>query len=337
MNNMKDEPLVSIIVPVYNREDYIDDCLRSALRQIYPNIEVIVVDNNSSDSTWGIVGKIAAQDSRVRRFRNEVNLGPIRNWEQGLIEAKGVFAMFLWSDDLIAPTFVSKTVPQLEQNSDAGFVCTGLEVFFDDHRYRDAGYRIGPSGVYPCSVYRQGVLADLRFSLSPGCALFRLKDLRRNLTLVIPNKQDIDLTSCGVGADLLFYLKATRDYPMFVFIDEPLAFFRSHSGSITKASRAGAVPLLYALTKTQFLESIAVLGQEMDRHNAFLFLLTARFRHNPFGFRECRDFYSRIPEDLSIDWKYMLWIAIRYICHEVFRILNRIRYVFSRRRGVDSL
>ncbi len=335
--SMIDDPLVSIIVPVYNRENYISACLRSALDQTYRNIEVIVVDNDSSDLTWEIVGKIATQDLRVRRFKNEINMGPVRNWERGLTEANGVFAMFLWSDDLIAPTFVSKTVPWLLQNSEAGFVFTGLEVFFDNHRYRDAVYRIGPSGFYPCSIYRQGILADLRFPPSPGCALFRLSDLRRNLTLVIPNNQNIDLTSRGVGADLLFYLKTTLDYPMFVFIDENLAFFRSHAGSITKASQTGAVPLLYALTKTQFLESAAVSDQEMSRHNAFLFLLVARFRNNTLGFRRCRDFYSRARQDLSVDWGYMLWIAARYICHEMFRILQRGRYVFRKRRESDLL
>jgi len=333
---MNTDPLVSIIVPAYNRAQYIDACLRSAIAQTYQNIEVIVVDNASTDSTWDIIGDLAAFDHRIRPFRNETNLGPVRNWERGLAAAKGDFAMFLWSDDLIAPTFVSKTVPWLLGNPDAGFVCTGLEVFFDNHRYRDSVYRIGPAGLYASRLYRQSILCDLRFPLSPGCALFRLTDLRRNLTLFIPNHLSIDMAASGVGADLLFYLKATLNYPVFAYVDESLAFFRSHSGSITKASQAGVVPLLYALTKTNFLENNSAPSREIRRHNAYLFLLLMRFPNNNLGLRRREEFYRKEQPDVAVDWVCVLWIGVRYLCHELLRMYGRVIYAFGNVRESKS-
>lgn len=329
------EPLVSILVPTYNRERYISECLQSALNQTYRNLEVIVVDNASSDSTWNIVGEIAAHDRRVRRFRNEVNLGPVRNWERCLAEARGELAKFLWSDDLIAPTFISKTVPWLRDNPEVGFVCTGLEIFCDSHRRRDSVYRIGRSGFYHCQAYRQGVLADRRFPPSPGCALFRLSDLRRNLTVVIPNRYNIDLAVRGVGADLLLYLKTSLSYPYFAFVDERLAFFRDHPDSITTASRMGAVPLLNALAKTHFLETSSASAREIHRHNAYLYLLLKIFTNNNIGFRGLKCFYFNTKPDLAIDWSYMMWIGVRYSCHELAVKMGRITSALKRPTTVE--
>ena len=320
---MTNEPLVSILVPTYNREKYIGACLQSALNQTYRNLEVIVVDNASSDSTWDIVGEIASQDQRVRRFRNEINLGPVRNWERCLAEARGELAKFLWSDDLISPTFVSKTVPWLRDNPEAGFVYTGFEMFCDSDKYRELSWRVGKSGLYPSQAYRQGVLADCRFPPSPGCALFRLEDLRRSLTVVIPNPCNIDLATSGVGADMMFYLKTSLGYPYFAFVDENLSSFRYHPSSLSAASRMGSVPLSYALAKTNFFEDARVADHEIRRHNAYLYLLLKLFTNNTLGLRRLEGFYLKTPPDTAIDWLYMARIGVRYLCHELDRRVRK--------------
>ena len=60
---------VSILVPVYNREDLIGQTLNSALNQTYKNIEIIVVDNSSTDNTWEVVQSYEKQDSRIKAFQ----------------------------------------------------------------------------------------------------------------------------------------------------------------------------------------------------------------------------------------------------------------------------
>ena len=75
-------PRVSILIPVYNREALIGECIQSALFQTFTDFEVIIVDNASTDNTWGICQRFAEQDKRVRVFRNEKNIGPVRNWRR---------------------------------------------------------------------------------------------------------------------------------------------------------------------------------------------------------------------------------------------------------------
>ena len=95
-------PKVSILIPVYNREAFIAACVQSALEQTFTDFEIIIVDNASTDTTWKICQQIAEQDKRIRIFRNERNIGPVRNWRRCIEEARGVYGKILWSDDLIS-------------------------------------------------------------------------------------------------------------------------------------------------------------------------------------------------------------------------------------------
>src|SRR3989304_5716279 len=106
-------PAVSLLVPAFNREKLLVPCLDSALAQTFPDLEVVVVDGASTDGTWEVCQRYASADSRVRVFRDEVNTGPVRGWWRCLEEARGTHGTFLWSDDVLRPTFLEMTLPQL--------------------------------------------------------------------------------------------------------------------------------------------------------------------------------------------------------------------------------
>ena len=82
-----EKKLVSILVPVYNRENLIEETVNSGLSQTYENIEIIIVDNQSTDGTWKILEKLASQDKRIKIFQNNTNIGPVRNWKRCIDEA----------------------------------------------------------------------------------------------------------------------------------------------------------------------------------------------------------------------------------------------------------
>ncbi|MFK2298794.1 glycosyltransferase family 2 protein [Bacteroides fragilis] len=104
MNN----PLVSIVIPTYNREQYIEDAIKSAINQTYRNIEIIIVDNCSTDSTWDILNRWAERDERIKVFRNKMNIGPVLNWNECFEHTSGDFIKILWSDDWMAIDFIEK-------------------------------------------------------------------------------------------------------------------------------------------------------------------------------------------------------------------------------------
>ena len=74
------KPKISVIIPTYNREDFIADCIESAINQDYPNLEIIVVDNNSIDRTFEIANAYSYVYKNIKVFKNNENLGPVKNW-----------------------------------------------------------------------------------------------------------------------------------------------------------------------------------------------------------------------------------------------------------------
>ncbi len=95
---MSAQPKYSIIIPVHNREKFIERSVRSVLNQSFPNLEVLCVNNGSTDQTWPILERLAKEDQRVRIF-DQTNKGRCAARNRGLDEAKGEWICFLDSDD----------------------------------------------------------------------------------------------------------------------------------------------------------------------------------------------------------------------------------------------
>jgi glycosyltransferase involved in cell wall biosynthesis len=121
-----DRPLVSIIVPVYNHERYVSATLRSLIAQSYDNLELIVVNDGSSDNSSSVLHELAP-DCR-RRFSQYVqldqpNAGAGLAFNRGVEAARGEFLFGIASDDLAEPNAIETLVPELLQDAQLGLVC----------------------------------------------------------------------------------------------------------------------------------------------------------------------------------------------------------------------
>ena len=108
--------LVSICVPVYNHENTLRETLLSALHQSYENIEVILVDNCSTDKSLDIA--YSFHDPRLHIYKNDHNLGMVRNWNKALSLARGEFTLLLCGDDRLYVTSIEKKLALLKRRSD---------------------------------------------------------------------------------------------------------------------------------------------------------------------------------------------------------------------------
>lgn len=95
------DPKISIIIPVYNAEKYIEVCLKSCLEQTFGDIEIIVVNDCTPDDSMKIIKKLADADSRIIMLANEVNKGQGAARNKGINNAKGEYVLFLDSDDCL--------------------------------------------------------------------------------------------------------------------------------------------------------------------------------------------------------------------------------------------
>lgn len=113
-------PLVTICIPTYNAAEFFEPCLQSALAQTYPNIEILVSDDGSTDNTLAIAEKYRKRYSQITIVANK-NKGMVNNWNNCIEEAKGEWIKLLFQDDILMPSCVPRMVALcLEQKIDVG-------------------------------------------------------------------------------------------------------------------------------------------------------------------------------------------------------------------------
>lgn len=112
----QEKPMISVIVPVYNVEAWIGRCLDSILAQTYENIEVILINDASSDESGRICDHYAARDGRITVLHFSENRGPSAARNEGIRKARGAFASFIDSDDYVEPCLLEKLYDNLLEN-----------------------------------------------------------------------------------------------------------------------------------------------------------------------------------------------------------------------------
>ena len=127
MSHTPGKPLVTIAIPTYNSANkYLESAISSALAQTYLNLEIIVSDNCSKDTTPQLIKKYT--DKRLRYIRQDKNIGPNRNFNFCLQQAKGSYILFLCDDDLIDSDFISVCIDSMSSSLGHSFVRTGVRV-----------------------------------------------------------------------------------------------------------------------------------------------------------------------------------------------------------------
>lgn len=110
------KPLVTVFIAAYNAEKYIEQCLISLQKQTYENLEILVVDDGSTDNTYEIVNKFCENDSRIIIYKNEQNSGLPYTRNKGLTLAKGEYFAILDADDIAIETRIEKQLAYMEEN-----------------------------------------------------------------------------------------------------------------------------------------------------------------------------------------------------------------------------
>ena len=222
------QPKVSVLIPVYNREKLIGRCIQSALNQSMTDIEVVVVDNASTDDTWDVCSQFAKMDNRVKIFCNATNIGPVRNWYECLKHARGEYVKILYSDDWLEPFFLSKSLSMF--NDDVGMVTSSVMIHMKNQEIRYTNN----ASIHPSKKVVKGFLTySNNWCVSPSAWIFRRKDFIEIDKIVFENEFGIDYLSHGMGSDTLILLNVAIKYPQIVYIDQTLVNFGCPLDSIT--------------------------------------------------------------------------------------------------------
>lgn len=115
-------PLISVLIPVYNVEAFVKEAILSICKQTYKNLEIIVIDDCSTDNTYQVVADLARIDNRILLFRNENNSKIVKTLNFALEKASGDFIARMDGDDISAPERLEKQLNFLLQNPDYSLV-----------------------------------------------------------------------------------------------------------------------------------------------------------------------------------------------------------------------
>ena len=121
---MQDKPLVSVVIPCYNAEKYVEMAIRSIMNQTYTNLEILIIDDCSKDSTYEILENLAKYDKRIILEKNEQNLKIVKTLNKLVLKANGKYIARMDADDISAPNRIEKQVNFLESNKDYGICGT---------------------------------------------------------------------------------------------------------------------------------------------------------------------------------------------------------------------
>lgn len=170
--------LVSIIVPVYNAEEYLAECIESVINQKYKNIEVILIDDGSKDRSLNICNNYKKMDDRITVI-SQPNKGVSAARNTGIEYSKGDYIIFVDSDDFVTDSYCDDLLEVIKDNESVGMVVQGFCRLYSDNHKEKISYRIN-DGIYNYEEFMKSIIDDGSFSgftLQSSCGILYRKDI----------------------------------------------------------------------------------------------------------------------------------------------------------------
>ncbi len=322
--------LVSVIVPVYNVEQYLERCLESVVNQSYRDLEIIVVNDESPDNSQAIIDTYAERDSRIKSLsQKNTGLSGARN--TGMKHAEGEYLYFLDSDDFLAHNAIEK----LLINSQKADVIIGNYSIYDSTGKITRRNAI-PEGAItnPTSLSSQFKF-DFFFGKNYGlCAWNKLykTGFIKSIDLLFEKNSDI------YAEDLLFNIKLFIHNPQIYSINEYTYFHCVNPESITKTYKSSLHIRFFNLIES-FREYTASLGA-LEKHSDLLTYTTcialSNICLNDYLYNKTR--FQKMRED--IEWFYtrstISYSSLRFHLHKLqpffWRTFHKVFYFFCERK-----
>lgn len=161
------QPRVSVVIPSYESGTTIERAIQSVLNQAFKDIEILVIDNGSSDNTRQIIENRSSDDSRIKYYYSESNLGPAGGRNKGIEDSSGEYIAFLDADDAWeAPDKLEKQVEILDRISEVGLVFT--DCFSTDMITLEKKLYSSYNKIYTRGMHLQTILANPNFAQLEG-------------------------------------------------------------------------------------------------------------------------------------------------------------------------
>jgi glycosyltransferase involved in cell wall biosynthesis len=223
-------PEISICIPTRNGARFLPDALGSALSQVTPRVEIVVVDNCSDDETQAVVADLRARGAYFRFHRNDRDLGLVGNFNRCLAHARGEYVTILCVDDILLPEFISEMAARLDDHPEAVMSACARRLVDDAGRPLATRRYSRTSQLVPGRQVIRRCLAGGNYIGEPSAVMFRKARASRGFSALYPHLTDLEMW---------LHLLEQGD---LATLARPLCAIRQHSGQLTKANiRSGAL------------------------------------------------------------------------------------------------
>lgn len=266
--------LVSICIPVYNGEKYLRQCIESAIDQSYPEVEIIIVDDGSTDNSFSIIGEYASKEQRIKFFRNKQTLGLTGNWNRCIELASGSWIKFLFQDDYLAHECIEKMISAATDEHSL-IVCQRTFVLSPDADNKTRTYYSNEVVTFEKLKINEGTsFIPAQLVSKFACEHICLNFIGEPTSIMFIKKAIARLgffdSHIAQLCDLEFVLRIGTNEGL-VYISEPLSFFRIHETSATSTNLKGKEFIL------RYLDPIITVRQLLyaSEYTRFRTLITA--------------------------------------------------------------
>ncbi len=242
------QPLVSVLMTVYNREKYIAQAIESVLNSTYQNWELIIVDDGSNDASVALAQSYEAKDARIKVYVNDINLGDYPNRNQAASYAKGKYLKYVDADDMIYPHGLELLVYYMEQFPEAGY---GLCSLAQDKLY------MYPFQLSPYEAYKRHYFEQQLFHKAPLSAIIK-RDIFNKVG---------GFTGKRMLGDFEMWHLLSQKYPV-ILMPHGIVWYREHEEQEMSDHRSNPMePFKYILLAEDLLkDSLCPLSsQEKER------------------------------------------------------------------------
>jgi FkbM family methyltransferase len=234
---VSERPFVSVCIPTYNGEEYIKACIDSVLAQTYTNLEILISDDGSTDTTLEIVNGYKADQKHIRIVQN-LQKGMVANWNNCIKEANGEWIKFLFQDDILKADCIERMLTACVKYNSEVAICRREFIIHEDIPEKiKADFRVHL--IKPEHIFEgEGLVSKEELIVS--MTRHFLKNILGEPTCYFFKKEMVE--KCGVFnselRQLVDYEFITRLAMVngFVFLPEPLAMFRIHNKSESNAN-----------------------------------------------------------------------------------------------------
>lgn len=331
--------LITIIVPVYNVEEYLQKCIESILEQSYENLEIILVDDGSTDDSGKICDEYVKKDKRIKVFHKK-NEGVSSARNLGISKSKGSLICFVDSDDWIEKDLCLKLINAIQENC-ADIVLCGYNRVTGKNREK-----INSSGKNQIISGREYLINCLNPQTSYGFCHMKL--IRKKIINEIRFDENLK-----VGEDALFNIKISSNINKAIFLKENLYNYRINISSTVRKfdvqyvdKYLNAIKIINSYLKKNYEEDKEILQNFYNFIAFHVMLIAVNYCYNPENnFKKVNNEFSQICNiiefkegikksnynNLSITRKIALF-TIKHKLYFITQIICKIRQIQNRKK-----